>query len=117
MSEKSTGKPEFQRSLLCDHFQTGRFNGQFRRWVIASRRLSLDALNFDSISEDELGYVDNHIEVDEVSSSSDEMISSDSEEMNQGEEEEDDRRGWGTRKSNYYGGIEDVRSVLGAFNR
>ena len=37
--------------------------------------------------------------------------------VNQEEEEEDDRRGWGTRKSNYYGGIEDVRSVLGAFNR
>ena len=85
--------------------------------MICFHRLSLDALNFDSISEDELGYVDNHIEVDEVSSSSDEMISSDSEEMNQGEEEEDDRHGWGTRKSNYYGGIEDVGSVSRAFNR
>ena len=85
--------------------------------MICFHRLSLDALNFDSISEDELGYVDNHIEVDEVSSSSDEMISSDSEEMNQGEEEEDDRRGWGTRKSNYYGGIEDVGNVYRAFNR
>ena len=85
--------------------------------VLNFHQSSLDALSFDNISEDELGYVDNHIEVDEVSSSSDEMISSDSEEMNQGDEEEDDRRGWGTRKSNYYVGIEDVRSVLGAFNR
>lgn len=68
-------------------------------------------MNFDSISEDELGSIDNHIEVDEVSSSSDEMLSSDSDEMGGEEEEEDNHRGWGTRKSNYYGGIEDVWSV------
>lgn len=48
--------------------------------------------------------VDDPISVDEVSSSSNEMSSSSEE----SEKEEEDIHAWGGRKSNYYGGMEDV---------
>lgn len=64
----------------------------------------VDVLNFDSVSEDDLGPVDTHIEVDEVSSSSDDTMLTSSDE----DEGKDQLHAWGTKKSNYYGGIEDV---------
>ena len=67
--------------------------------------LSLDELDFDNVSEDDLLDVDDHVSVDEVSSSSNEMSSSSEEES---EEKEEDIHAWGGRKSNYYGGMEDV---------
>lgn len=56
------------------------------------------------MSEDDLGPVDTHIEVDEVSSSSDDTMLTSSDE----DEKKDQLHAWGTKKSNYYGGIEDV---------
>lgn len=64
----------------------------------------VDELNFSSVSEDDLGYVDNDVSVDEVSSSSSDGMVSSSEES----EEEVDLHSWGRDKKNYYGGIEDV---------
>lgn len=64
----------------------------------------LDELDFDNVSEEDLLAVDDPISVDEVSSSSNEMISSSEE----SEKEEEDIHAWGGRKSNYYGGMEDV---------
>lgn len=58
------------------------------------------------MSEDDLLDVDDHISVDEVSSSSSNEMSSSSEE--ESEEKEEDLHAWGGRKSNYYGGMEDV---------
>ena len=72
---------------------------------------SLDVLNFDSVSEDDLGPVDRPIEVDEVSSSSDDMISS-SPEASEDEEKRDSLHAWGSNKSNYYGGIENAFFVV-----
>ena len=60
------------------------------------------------MSEDDLGPVDTHIEVDEVSSSSDDTMLTSSDE----DETKDQLLAWGTRKSNYYGGIEDVGLVV-----
>lgn len=57
------------------------------------------------MSEDDLLDVDDHVSVDEVSSSSNELSSSSEEES---EEKEEDIHAWGGRKSNYYGGMEDV---------
>ena len=65
----------------------------------------LDELDFDNVSEDDLLDVDDHVSVDEVSSSSNELSSSSEEES---EEKEEDIHAWGGRKSNYYGGMEDV---------
>ncbi|KAK8796801.1 hypothetical protein WA588_000927 [Blastocystis sp. NMH] len=65
-----------------------------------------DVLNFDSVSEDDLGPVDRPIEVDEVSSSSDDMMSS-SPEASEDEEKKDSLHAWGSNKNNYYGGIEN----------
>lgn len=69
----------------------------------------VDELNFSSVSEDDLGIVDNTLSVDEVSSSSsDDMNSSSDESENEGEKEMD-IHSWGQNKKNYYGGIEDVK--------
>lgn len=69
----------------------------------------VDELNFSSVSEDDLGIVDNTLSVDEVSSSSsDDMNTSSDESENEGEKEMD-IHAWGQNKKNYYGGIEDVR--------
>jgi hypothetical protein len=67
----------------------------------------VDVLNFDSVSEDDLGPVDRPIEVDEVSSSSDDMMSS-SPEASEDEEKKDSLHAWGSNKNNYYGGIENA---------
>ena len=61
------------------------------------------------MSEDDLGPVDTHIEVDEVSSSSDDTMLTSSDE----DETKDQLHAWGTRKRNYYVGIEDVDLVVG----
>ena len=59
------------------------------------------------MSEDDLGEVEPDLSVDEESSSSDNASSSSSSSENE-EESEQDIHDWGTRKSNYYGGMEDV---------
>lgn len=59
------------------------------------------------MSEDDLGEVEPDLSVDEVSSSSDDNASSSSS-SSENEESEQDIHDWGTRKSNYYGGMEDV---------
>ena len=60
------------------------------------------------MSEDDLGEVEPDLSVDEVSSSSDDNASSSSSSSENEEESEQDIHDWGTRKSNYYGGMEDV---------
>ena len=75
------------------------------RVLSVSKRV--DVLNFDSVSEDDLGPVDRPIKVDEVSSSSDDMMSS-SPEASEDEEKKDSLHAWGSNKNNYYGGIENA---------
>lgn len=71
----------------------------------------LDELNFSSVSEDDLGIVDNTLSVDEVSSSSSDDMNSSSDESENEEEKQMDIHSWGQNKKNYYGGIEDVRML------
>ena len=79
------------------------------RILSVSKRV--DVLNFDSVSEDDLGPVDRPIEVDEVSSSSDDMMSS-SPEASEDEEKKDSLHAWGSHKENYEGGLDNARVAV-----
>ena len=83
-------------------------NGSIRWLLFLFCCNCIDELNFSSVSDDDLGVVDNSVSVDEVSSSSNSEVSSSSEESENENEDEQDIHAWGRNKKNYYGGIEDV---------
>ena len=60
------------------------------------------------MSEDDLGDVEPDLSVDEVSSSSEDIASSSSDNKMSDEESAESIHDWGTKKSNYYGGQQDV---------
>ena len=68
----------------------------------------VDDLSFSSVSEDDLGDVEPDLSVDEVSSSSEDIASSSSDNNMSDEESAESIHDWGTKKSNYYGGQQDV---------
>lgn len=68
----------------------------------------VDDLSFSNVSEDDLGDVEPDLSVDEVSSSSEDIASSSSDNNMSDEESAESIHDWGTKKSNYYGGQQDV---------
>lgn len=60
------------------------------------------------MSEDDLGDVEPDLSVDEVSSNSEDIASSSSDNNMSDEESAESIHDWGTKKSNYYGGQQDV---------
>ena len=68
----------------------------------------VDDLSFSNMSEDDLGDVEPDLSVDEVASSSEDIACSSSDNKMSDEESAESIHDWGTKKSNYYGGQQDV---------